>query len=101
MMKSMSEAKARVTITISREVLRLVDRAADNEQDSRSAIIERWLRQGMRRSAEGAIARETIAYYRSLSDEERIEDEAFAKALGSAARRVLRSSDSKKRRKKR
>jgi metal-responsive CopG/Arc/MetJ family transcriptional regulator len=93
-----SEAKARVTITLSRDVLRLVDRAAEKEDgSSRSAVIERYLRRAIRGAAEGEIARDTIAYYRSLSEEERSEEEALSEALGDAARRLQYDRPSRRR----
>lgn len=84
-----SSTKVRVTITLSRDVLSHVDkRARSGSARSRSAFIEEALRELMRHSAEAMIARETIAYYQSLSQTEEAEDAALAQALGAASRRV-------------
>jgi metal-responsive CopG/Arc/MetJ family transcriptional regulator len=81
--------KVRVTITISRDVLARVDEGARSRAvGSRSAFIESCLRQAIRRSAEGLLAKETIAYYTSLSEDEIAEEQALGAALGEAARRT-------------
>ncbi len=73
--------KARVTITIDKDLLRSAERRG--RRRSRSQVIEDALRDSERT----AIARETIEYYRSLSPGEREEDASWGElaAAGAAA----------------
>ena len=71
--------KAKLSVTIEREVLEAVDREVQRSRDAtRSAVIERWLRLGARASAEQQLHLETVAYYESLSRAERLEDKEWA-----------------------
>jgi hypothetical protein len=88
-MRGMTKAtKRKLSVTLSADVLALVDRDARRLGETRSGVIEQWLR----RAAAGNVAREieqaTVAYYRSLREEERKENDALSKALSRAARRV-------------
>lgn len=78
------ETKTKVSITLASDVLRAVDRAGKN----RSEVIESWLRRAMKLTAEEKLRADTIAYYESLTDEERAEDLALAHASHKAARKV-------------
>jgi hypothetical protein len=51
-------------------------------------VIERWLRLAARAEAAQSLRDATIRYYESLSEEERVEDAAIAKAAGRRARRL-------------
>lgn len=67
--------KIKVSITLSADLLRAVDREAAREgQSTRSSVIDAWLRRGRRRVAEARLASETIAYYRAQTDAEREDD---------------------------
>jgi predicted transcriptional regulator len=81
-------AKLKLSVTLSADVLALVDRDARRLGETRSGIIEQWLRQAAAGTVEREIEQATVAYYRSLRNDERKEDEAISKALTRAARRV-------------
>lgn len=81
-------AKLKVSLSLSVEILALVDRTARRGNDTRSGVIERWLRRAASAATEQELAEATAAYYRSLRGEERDEDEALARGLSEAARRI-------------
>ena len=81
-------AKLKVSLSLSAEVLALVDRTARRGNDTRSGVIERWLRRAATAAVEQEIADATAAYYRSLRGDELAEDEALSRGLSDAARRV-------------
>jgi Arc/MetJ-type ribon-helix-helix transcriptional regulator len=73
--------KAKITITLANDLLAAIDRrVAAGAGPSRSAVIEAWLRRAARRESEATLARDTVAYYESLSAEARDDDEAWANA---------------------
>ena len=75
----MSVPKVKVSVTLSADLLKRIDREAKSRRsDSRSAVMERWLRTVVYRSAEEKLAAETTAYYQALTDEERAEDVEWA-----------------------
>src|SRR5215212_1724061 len=78
----------RVGLTLSSDVLVLVDRDARRNRGTRSGVVEQWLRRAATTNAEREIEQATAVYYRSLRDGERAEDQTFSKALSAAARRV-------------
>jgi metal-responsive CopG/Arc/MetJ family transcriptional regulator len=70
----------KVSVSLTAELVSAVDRQAARDADSRSGVMERWLREAARRSAERDLATELRAYYESLSPAEQAEDEAWASA---------------------
>jgi metal-responsive CopG/Arc/MetJ family transcriptional regulator len=90
----MEGTKHKLSITLAPDLLRAVDVAARKQSHlNRSAIIERWLRRGARMELEDRLRDETIAYYESLSREERREDAAIARAASRAAKRLRIGDD--------
>jgi hypothetical protein len=85
---SMTAAKLKVSLTLSADVVALVDRDAERRNDTRSGVVEQWLRRAANASVERAIAEATAAYYGSLRAEDRAEDASLSRALSGAARRV-------------
>jgi hypothetical protein len=81
-------AKIKLSVTLSADVLALVDRDARRLGKTRSGIIDQWLRRAAAGNVEREVEQATIAYYRSLRDDERKEGDAIAKALSRAARNV-------------
>jgi hypothetical protein len=76
---TMAAAKVKVSITLSRDLLERVDRAAHARAgETRSSVIERWLRQASGRQAHAILAAETVAYYGNLTEEERKDDAEWA-----------------------
>jgi len=84
----MTAAKLKVSLTLSADVVALVDRDAQRRNDTRSGVVEQWLRRAANAGVEQEIADATAAYYRSLRGEDRVEDESLSRALSDATRRV-------------
>jgi hypothetical protein len=80
--------KLKVSLTLSADVLALVDRDVAQRHATRSSVIEQWLRRAANVAQGKAIEDATAAYYRSLKSHERAEDEALGHSLSVAARRV-------------
>src|SRR3954469_14759546 len=70
-MPRMTARKLKVSLTISADVLALVDRDARRRHDTRSAVVEHWLRRAASASVEKEIEDATTAYYQSLRHDER------------------------------
>lgn len=81
-------SKLKVSLSLSPEVLALVDRAAKQRKHTRSAVVEQWLRRAVTTEIEQTIEQATAEYYQSLRVAERAADESLSKALSRAARRV-------------
>ena len=81
-------AKLKVSLTLSADLVALVDRDARRGKGSRSGIIEQWLRRAANANVEQEIGDATAAYYRSLRAEDHTEDESLSRSLSHAARRV-------------
>ncbi len=80
-----SDRKVKVSVTLSTDLLARIDREAARQQTgTRSGVIESWLRKAARDAAEQQLARETIAYYDSLTPAQRAEDEEWVE-LGAGA----------------
>ena len=74
-----STTKAKLSVTLSRELLAAVDREVVRSPGStRSGVIEAWLRLGSRVREEQRLDQETVAYYEARGREERLEDEEWA-----------------------
>lgn len=85
----MESTRTKLSITLAPDVVRAVDRAAKAQPGaSRSSIIETWLRRAARISEEERMRVETVAYYESRSEQERREDDAWARASSRRARRL-------------
>ena len=85
----MERGRTKLSITLSPDLVRAVDRAArERPRASRSAIIEAWLRRAARMDLQDRLRAETIAYYESLSMLGEKEDAAIARASSRAARRL-------------
>ncbi len=85
----MGAAKAKISITISEDLLDRVDSEVEQSAGaSRSSVIESWLRSASRTSAAAILREETIRYYEESSADERRKDEALGRATSKNARRV-------------
>jgi metal-responsive CopG/Arc/MetJ family transcriptional regulator len=80
-------AKLKVSLTLSADLIALVDRDARRGKGSRSGVIEQWLRRAANASVQQEIDDATAVYYRSLRDDG-TKDEALSRSLSDAARRV-------------
>jgi metal-responsive CopG/Arc/MetJ family transcriptional regulator len=82
-------SRVKVSVSLPAELVARVDREARGRPgSSRSAVVEQWLRQGARLKAEDDLRAAVIAYYRELMPEEKVEEEALARALSRAGRRL-------------
>ena len=91
-------AKLKVSLTLSADLVALVDRHARRGDGSRSGVVEQWLRRAASASVEHEIDDATASYYRSLRGEDRTGDEPLSRSLSDAARRVAYDEESAPRR---
>jgi metal-responsive CopG/Arc/MetJ family transcriptional regulator len=91
-------AKLKVSLTLSADLIALVDRDARRGKGSRSGVIEQWLRRAANASVQQEIDDATAVYYRSLRDDDGTKDEALSRSLSDAARRVAHDDSAPRRR---
>jgi metal-responsive CopG/Arc/MetJ family transcriptional regulator len=84
----MHSTRVKISVSLPRDVVASIDRAARTEARSRSRVLEGWLRAIARERAARELEAATIAYYESLTPEDRQEDATMAAAAGAAARRL-------------
>jgi metal-responsive CopG/Arc/MetJ family transcriptional regulator len=84
----MAATKLKVSLTLSADLVALVDRDARRNRSTRSGVIETWLRRAATTSARKQIEEATAAYYLALRAEAEDEEEALSKALSAAAKKV-------------
>jgi len=94
----MTAAKLKVSLTLSADVVALVDRDAQRRNDTRSGVVEQWLRRAANASVEQEVADATAAYYRSLRGDDLVEDESLSRALSDTARHVSHGEGAPRRR---
>lgn len=82
----MRKARTRVTVSLPVDLVELIDRSSRELKETRSALVEEWLRHGAAAHDRRALDAEIRAYYGSLTGAERREDEAIGKASSRAAR---------------
>jgi metal-responsive CopG/Arc/MetJ family transcriptional regulator len=86
-MESMTtRRKLKISISLAADLLDAVDKRAAKERTTRSAIMERWLRNGSRQSAMQRLDEETAAYYDALTPAEKADDAAWAEFASRSAR---------------
>lgn len=88
----MPPPRVKISVSLPRDLVARIDTAARSQDRSRSSVLEGWLRASARERASRELEAATIAYYESLTPEERHEDEAMATA-SSRASRGLRIDD--------
>lgn len=77
---SIRMSRARVTITLSREILEKVDRTVRRiPRASRSSVVEQWLAGAARLDAELELDRAIADYYDGMSSKERADDALWAR----------------------
>ncbi len=81
-------AKVKVSLTLSADLVALVDRDARLHNNTRSGVVEHWLRRAATAKTEQEINDATVVYYSALRGDERTEDESLSRSLSNAARRV-------------
>ena len=87
-MSGMPGSRVKISVSLPGELVARIDRAARAEARPRSRVLEGWLRATARERAARDLEAATIAYYESLTSEERHEEEAIASASSLAARRL-------------
>ena len=88
-MTSRMGGKVKVSVTLSADLLERIDAEVEaGGGASRSSVIEHWLRRARHGAAATALREETVGYYESLDDADRVEDEAISRATSRKARRV-------------
>ena len=78
-------SKLKVSLTLSADVVALVDGDARRRKKTRGGIVEQWLRRAANANAEKEIDEATAAHYRSFRREDLAEEENMSKALSGAA----------------
>jgi metal-responsive CopG/Arc/MetJ family transcriptional regulator len=81
--------KVKISVSLDAALLGVVDRLAQNEGTSRSAVMERWLKQVSRRTQLLRLEEETAAYYEALTAAEIEEDASLSVASSHAARKLV------------
>jgi metal-responsive CopG/Arc/MetJ family transcriptional regulator len=100
-MNGMTERKVKVSVSLDAALIQAVDRAAAKEGTTRSALMERWLRNSQRQSNLMRLEEETAAYYDSLTLAETDDDSRWAEAATRSARSLKIDGDSGRARPKR
>jgi len=96
-----SARKLKISLTLSADLVALIDRDASKRNDTRSGIVEEWLRRAASATAERAIEDATAAYYLGLRGDGRSEEERLSHGLSKAARRVSYDNEGRTTRSKR
>ena len=84
----MQSRRVKISVSLPRDLVARIDRAARVEARSRSRVLEGWLSARARESAALELEAATVEYYESLTAADRREDEAMAAASSAAARRL-------------
>ena len=87
-MFSMQDGRIKISISLSRDLVARIDRAARAQARPRSRVLEDWLRTTARENAARDVEDATVAYYEGLTPDDRREDGAMATASSRAARRL-------------
>ena len=85
----MGSPRLKISVSLPRDLVARIDRTARAEARSRSRVLEGWLRASAREMAAQELEAATIAYYQSLTPQDRQEEEAIASASSVAARRLI------------
>src|SRR6266487_226233 len=81
----MRAPRVKISVSLPRDLVARIDSAARSEARSRSRVLEGWLRASARERATRELEAATIAYYESLTPEDRHEEQAMASASSRAA----------------
>ncbi|GBD99739.1 ribbon-helix-helix protein, copG family [bacterium BMS3Abin07] len=80
--------KAKLTVTISGDVVNEIDEIAKEKGTPRSQVMEEMLRDGLLKSKKRAIEKDIEAYYLSLAEKDKKEDREWAKIAAESAKRT-------------
>lgn len=84
----MRPSRIKISVSLPRDLVARIDSVARAEARSRSRVLEGWLRATSRDRAARELEAATIAYYESLTADDRREEEAMGRAASRAARRL-------------
>jgi len=80
--------KAKLTVTISDDVVNKIDEIAKEKGTPRSQVMEDMLRDSLLKSKKRAIGKDIEAYYLSLTEKEKKEDREWTKIAVESAKRT-------------
>jgi len=80
--------KAKLTVTISGDVVNKIDEIAKEKGTPRSQVMEDMLRDSLLKSKKRAIGKDIEAYYLSLTEKEKKEDREWTKIAVESAKRT-------------
>jgi metal-responsive CopG/Arc/MetJ family transcriptional regulator len=80
--------KAKLTVTIDKDVIEQIDGIAKKEETPRSKVMEVLLRDGLLNSKKKEIEKQIEAYYLSLTESEKNEDSKWAEIAAESAKRT-------------
>jgi metal-responsive CopG/Arc/MetJ family transcriptional regulator len=80
--------KAKLTVTISSDVVNEIDEIAKEKGTPRSQVMEEMLRDSLLKSKKRAIEKDIEAYYLYLTEKEKKEDREWAKIAAESAKRT-------------
>jgi len=80
--------KTKITVTLSDDLVRQLDRLPNTEARSRSQVVEEALRRWLEEYKQKELERQVEKYYRSLSKTERQEDKEWTKIAAKSAERL-------------
>ena len=89
--------KLKLSITLSADLVALIDDDAIRVAGGRSGVIEQWLRRAVAADAERDLDDATAAYYASLRADALEESAAIARASSAAARRIAYDEPARRR----
>jgi metal-responsive CopG/Arc/MetJ family transcriptional regulator len=79
--------KAKLTVTISNDIVNEIDEIAKGKGAPRSQVMEEALRYWLLQSRKRAIENDVEAYYLSLTEKEKGEDRAWTRTAAASAKR--------------
>ena len=79
--------KAKLTVTISGDVVNKIDEIVKEKGTPRSQVMEDMLRDSLLKSKKRAIEKDLEAYYLSLTEKEKKEDREWTKIAAESAKR--------------
>ncbi len=82
--------KAKLTVTISGDIVNEIDEIAKEKGAPRSQVMEEALRYWLLQTRKRAIEKDVTAYYLSLTEEEKKEDRTWARTSSESAKRTWR-----------
>lgn len=80
--------KAKLTVTISGDVVDQIDEIARGKGAPRSQVMEEALRYWLRQTRKRAVEKDIEAYYLSLTEKEKKEDKEWMKITAESAKRT-------------